>query len=151
MKTLHLKEPIYRSEVLIMWDCLEQQAAECFVSSYKKGGYKGEGYSRDLTTTEEPSPPQDSNPPLTDCACSYTPSEGFFFGMWIAPQKTNGLADTISLIAHECDHISTALLSNIGIIHDIGNDEPHAYFLGYLVREIIKGGVLGSLAARLNP
>lgn len=149
MKTHLISEPIYQSNVLLMWDCLEEQAADCFVSSYKNGGYSGEDYARDVAVNC-PLHQKDPEPPLIDCACAYTPTNGFFFGIWVSPQKINGFADIAALIAHECDHIATALLTSIGIPHDAGNDEPHAYFVGYLVRNVIEALGEGFLLHKID-
>jgi hypothetical protein len=45
------------------------------------------------------------------------------------------LADTI---AHESDHLCNQLFKSIGAEVDVRNDEPHAYLLGWTVKQITK-------------
>ena len=45
------------------------------------------------------------------------------------------LADTI---AHEADHLCNQLFKGIGATVDVNNDEPHAYLLGWIVKQITK-------------
>jgi hypothetical protein len=45
------------------------------------------------------------------------------------------LADTI---AHEADHLCNQLFKGIGATVDVYNDEPHAYLLGWVVKQITK-------------
>lgn len=45
------------------------------------------------------------------------------------------LADTI---AHESDHLCNQLFKSIGAEVDTSNDEPHAYLLGWIVKQITK-------------
>lgn len=45
------------------------------------------------------------------------------------------LADTI---AHEADHLCNQLFKEIGATVDVNNDEPHAYLLGWIVKQITK-------------
>ncbi len=43
-----------------------------------------------------------------------------------------------STIVHECTHIKSLLFRNKGIKSDPSNDEPEAYLMGFLFREIEK-------------
>ena len=43
---------------------------------------------------------------------------------------------SLGIIAHECFHISNMILSHIGHIADLVNDETHAYLIGYLCDEV---------------
>lgn len=45
------------------------------------------------------------------------------------------LADTI---AHESDHLCNQLFKGIGAEVDVNNDEPHAYLLGWTVKQITR-------------
>lgn len=45
------------------------------------------------------------------------------------------LADTI---AHEADHLCNQLFKSIGTEVDTSNDEPHAYLLGWVVKQITR-------------
>ena len=45
------------------------------------------------------------------------------------------LADTI---AHEADHLCNQLFMSIGAKVDVTNDEPHAYLLGWTVKQITR-------------
>ncbi len=45
------------------------------------------------------------------------------------------LADTI---AHEADHLCNQLFQRMGATVDVGNDEPHAYLLGWIVQQITR-------------
>lgn len=45
------------------------------------------------------------------------------------------IADTIS---HEADHLCNQLFKGIGATVDIDNDEPHAYLLGWAVKQITR-------------
>jgi hypothetical protein len=45
------------------------------------------------------------------------------------------LADTIS---HEADHLCNQLFKSIGATVDVNNDEPHAYLLGWTVKQITR-------------
>lgn len=142
MKTAMLCEPVYQSELLLMWECSEPEAMQHFIGEYRRLGYEGSTLARDITTAEQDHPFNQEEmmqgPAQHDVACCYTPSVGRIHGMWIAPQKNNDDIEFVSMIAHECDHIATAVLCNIGIEHRLGDDEPHAYFLQYLVRSVLR-------------
>jgi hypothetical protein len=43
---------------------------------------------------------------------------------------------TPGLIAHEAVHIKNMMFDAVGIINDLNNDEPEAYFMGWLVDAI---------------
>lgn len=45
------------------------------------------------------------------------------------------LSDFMATTAHECYHAMNCCYEWFGARHDVDNDEPGAYFLGYLVRE----------------
>ena len=45
---------------------------------------------------------------------------------------------TPGIIAHEALHITTFLLHDVGVVFDPDNEEPYAYFLGWVVDEVYK-------------
>ena len=142
MKSIILAEPVYQSRVLLMWDCEQEDAAREFIRRYQGEGYPGKQMMRDLCACGQDHPHEHDDmarDPSQKDACCYTPTHGHFFGMWLGSEIGDGDdIERLAMIAHECDHIATSLLCNLGIIHQIGDDEPHAYFLQYLVRSVLR-------------
>lgn len=58
-------------------------------------------------------------------------------GFWMLVAKQSKL-DRKDIIAHECVHIKNIIFRNKGIKPDIANDEPEAYLVGFLFKEIEK-------------
>jgi hypothetical protein len=56
-----------------------------------------------------------------------------------------GAETSASLMAHEAVHVTSIVFTNVGIKGDLDNDEPFAYFLGWVVEQMDK-----FLAAKKN-
>ena len=52
--------------------------------------------------------------------------------------KKNYELELFSTISHEALHATNTIFKNKGIRLDMDNDEPQAYFLGWLVKEVYK-------------
>ncbi len=55
--------------------------------------------------------------------------------VWL--EKFNDIPDSYSDFVHEMFHAMTYVLDSRGVKFSVHNDEPHAYYLGFLIREFL--------------
>jgi hypothetical protein len=53
-------------------------------------------------------------------------------------KKINIECEIADTIAHEADHLCNQMFKSIGATVDVNNDEPHAYLLGWIVKQITR-------------